>query len=167
MNEQLIFLQSEPRGPSQIIEVPVVQNAQFRVPFPDQTQLKSNQEQKVIIKAWRLITPDVLTNAVLSGNVNAPVTELQKITLVIYAEGWEKGQGIPILTLNDMQLNGGTAPNAPEQTRFNNWINIDWTKCFLQYSNGTGGSAGATYSVLFDILYLKLDKDGNEIRRAS
>lgn len=167
MNEQLIFLQDEPRGPSQLIEIPVTANGKSRIPIPEQTQLKSDQDQKVIIKMLRLITADVLTNAVLSGNVNAPITELQKITLVLYCEGWLKGQSIPILTLNDMQLVGGTTPNAPQTTKFNNWVNVDWTKSYIEFSNGTGGSAGQPYSVIIDVLYLKIDKDGNEIRRAS
>lgn len=162
MNEQLIFLLSEPRGPSQLIEIPVALNAQQKIPFPDQSQLKSDADQKIIIKSIRLITPDVLTNAVLSGNLNAPITELQKISLVIYSEGWEKGQWIPVLTLNDMQLNGGTAPNAPSMARFNNWAAISWTKCFLQYSNGTS-SAGAVYSVILDVQYVKFDNMGKEI----
>lgn len=164
--ERLVFLKDEPRGPSQLVEVPVNLNGQQRVPFPDQSQLRSTTVQKIIIKAIRLITPDVLTNAPLSGNVNAPVTELQKISLVIYCEGWEKGQFIPILSLNDMQLLGGTAPNAQSLTKFSDWVNVDWPKCFLQYSNGTN-TAGTPYSVLLDVLYVKLDAQNNEIKGAS
>lgn len=166
MDKNLIFLQDEPRGPSQLVEVQVAQAGQQRVNFPDQAQLRSTQSQKIVIKAIRLITPDVLTNAPLSGNVNAPVTELQKISLVIYCEGWEKAQYIPILTLNDMSLTGGLAPNAQSMTKFNDWVNVDWPKCFLQYSNGTV-SAGVPYSVLLDVLYIKLDAQNNEIKRAS
>lgn len=163
MNEQLIFLQSEPRGPSQQIEIPVTANGLNTVPIPDQPQLKSTTDRKIIIKAIRLIIPDVLTNALLSGNVNAPVTELQKMSLTLFSEGWLKGFAIPILTLNDMSLQGGTAPNAQQTTYVNNWVAVDWTKSFLAFSNGTV-SAGAVYSVILDIIYLKFDKDGNEIR---
>lgn len=164
--EKLIFLQDEPRGPSQLIEVPVTLAGQQRVNFPDQQQLRSTTTQRIVVKAIRLITPDVLTNAPLTGNVNAPITELQKISLVIYCEGWEKAQYIPILTLNDMQLNGGTAPNAQSMTKFSDWVNVDWPKTFLQFSNTTV-SAGTPYSVLLDILYIKLDAQNNAIRGAS
>lgn len=162
-----ILVQQEPRGPSIQIEIPVTLNGQFQVPFPDQPQLRSKMDQKIVIKGIRLITPDVLSNAWLSGNANAPVTELQKMSATFYAEGWEKGQKIPLLTLNGMQLQGGTAPNAQEWTRVDDWVNVDWPKCFLTFSNGTGGSAGATYSVVMDILYVKLDAQNNEIKRAS
>lgn len=164
--DKIILVQTEPRGPSQMVEVPVVLNGSQRVPFPDQAQLRSTTVQKIVIKAIRLVTPDVLTNAPLSGNVNAPVTELQKMTLVLYCEGWEKAQNIPVLTLNDMQLQGGTAPNANSLTKFDDWVNVDWPKCFIQYSNGTV-SAGVPYSVLFDVLYTKLDAQNNEIKKAS
>lgn len=163
---QLVFLQDEPRGPSQLIEVNVTANGLQRQNFPDQQQLRSTTTQKIVVKAIRLITTDVLTNAVLSGNPGAPTAELQKATLVIYCEGWEKAQNIPILTLNDMQLNGGTNPNANSQTKFNNWVDVDWTKTFIQYSNGTV-SAGAPYAFLFDVQYIKLDGKNNEIKGAS
>ncbi len=164
MSEQLIFLQSEPRGPSQLIEVKALQNGLQRIPFEDQTQLKSTSEKKIIVKGWRLITADVLTNAPMSGNVNAPITELQKMSLVIHAEGWEKGFQIPLLTMNDMQLVGGTSPNAPQMMLFNNWTSIDWVKCYIQLSNGTN-VAGQPYSVIFDILYAQFDNMGQEIRK--
>lgn len=163
MNEQLIFLQSEPRGPSQQIEVKVIANGLQSIPFEDQPQLKSTTDRKIIIKSVRLITADVLTNARLSGLANAPVTELQKLSLDLFSEGWIKGYGIPLLTLNDMSLAGGTAPNARQLTYFNNWVAVDWTKTNLIFSNGTV-SAGAPYSIILDILYLKFDKNDNEIR---
>ena len=102
--QQIILVQDEPRGPSQLIEVPVPASVVQRVNFPDIQQLRSIVNQVIVIKAIRLITGEVLTNGPITGLTNAAVAELQKISLVIYCEGWEKAQYIPVLTLNDMVL---------------------------------------------------------------
>jgi len=165
-NKQLIFLQDEPRGPSQLVEVDITANGLQRKNFPDQQELRSTTEQKIIVKAIRLITADVLTNSILSGNPTAPTAELQKMALVIYCEGWEKAQYIPILTLNDMSLPGGTNPHNYSMTKFDNWVNVDWPKSYIQFANGTV-SANAPYTVMIDVLYIKLDAQGNLIKGAS
>lgn len=158
-HDKLIFVQEAPRDASQLIEVPVNTNGVQRVNFPDVQQLRSLVNQEIIIKEIRLITVDVLTNGPITGFATSPVSEQQKLSLTIYCEGWEKAQNLPILVLNDMQ---NTAPHRYNGTRFNNWANVDWSKTYLQFSNGTV-SAGAPYCVMFDVVYLKLDKSGNEI----
>jgi hypothetical protein len=166
-HDSIILVQDEPRGPSQLIEVPVTV-AQSRIPFPDIQQLRSLVNQNIIIKQMRLITLDVLTNGVITGFANAPVAELQKITLLLYCEGWEKGQYIPILTLNDCNVDGGTFPHRYHETRFNNWQNVDWSKSYLQYANGTTAAPGEDgYCVMLDVQYLKFDSQGKEIIRPS
>lgn len=160
--DQYVFVQQEPRGPSQLIEVAVPTAARQRVPFPDIQQLRSTTTQRIIIKGLRLITDDVLTNGPVTGNTNAPLTELVKISLVIYCEGWEKAQFIPILVLNDMATPAGTNPYRFNSTRFNNWENVDWTKSYLQYSNGTS-TADTPYCVMIEAEYIKLDGDGKVI----
>jgi len=160
--QDIVFLQDEPRGPSIIVEVPVSVNNRGRVPLPDVAQLRSTTDQKIIIKSIRLVTDEILSNAPLLGNVNAPVAELQKMTLTIYSEGWEKGQNIPILFLSDTSLSGGTFPHRYAQTNFNNWGAVDWPKSYIQYANGTS-SANTPYAVLLEVLYVKLGATGNVI----
>ena len=154
-----VLYQPEPRGPSELVEIEVLTNGQQRVKFPDVQQLRSTTNQKIILKAIRVITDEVLTNAMLSVNANAPIAELQKIALVIYCEGWEKGHLIPILTLNDMHTEGGAAPHRYAQTNFNDWQNVSWDKCYLQFGNGTV-SANAPYTVLLDVQYEKYNNEG-------
>lgn len=158
-HDKLIFVQEAPRGPSQLIEIPVTVNGVQRVNFPDVQQLRSLVNQRIIVKEMRLITVDTLTNAPIGGQVTAPTAELQKMTLVIYCEGWEKAQLMPIMILNDVE---NTAPHRFSPTRFNNWANVDWSKSFIQYSNGTV-SAGVPYAVMIDVVYEKLDASGKEI----
>lgn len=159
---QVVLLRDEPRGPSILIEVPVTTNGQQRVVLPDVAQLRSTIDQRIIIKSIRLITAEVLTRAVLQGSVNAPVAELQKMVLTLYAEGWEKGQSIPILTLNDMTTQAGALPHRYAPTNFDNWNSVDWPKSYIQYANGTV-SANTPYTVLLDVQYVKLDAKGNVI----
>jgi len=165
MNQDIVFVQEEPRGPSQLVEVPVLAATQ-KQRLPDIQQLRSQEGQTIIIKAIRLITAKVLPNAVTVALVNAPLAELVKICLVLYSEGWEKGQMIPVLTLNDMaDANNAIATTIPyrnKTTRFNNWRNVDWAQSYLLYSNGTP-AAGTPYAVMFDVEYIKLDAAGKPI----
>lgn len=159
---QLVVLQNEPRGPSVLIEVNVTANGLQRVAFPDISQLRSTVDQKIILKGLRLITAAVLTNAMIAPNANAPVAELQKMALTLYAEGWEKGQTIPLLTLNDMTVPGGTFPHRYDGTQFDNWVNVDWPKSYLQFANNTV-SANAPYTVLIECQYVRLDAQNRMI----
>ncbi len=160
---QTVLVQDEPRGPSVLIEIPVTTNGQQRIPIPDISQLRSTAYQSIIIKGLRLIVPEVLTNGVINASVNAPVTELQKMTLTVYAEGWEKGQTIPLLPLNDVAFATGSAPYRLNPTRFDNWQNVDWPKSYLQLANGTV-TAGAPYVVLIDCEYIRLNAEGQLIQ---
>lgn len=159
MADSIILVQEEPRGPSQLIEIPVTLNGSTKIVFPDIQQLRSDETQRIVIKSMRLITADVLTNAMITSGVNAVFTELQKISMVIYSEGWEKGQLIPLLTLNDMTYAGSAFPHRYHQTRFANWQKVDWSKSYLQYANGQV-SAGAPYIIMFDVEYSRLKLDG-------
>lgn len=163
-NKTILLVQEEPRGPSQLIEIPIA-TATTSFALPDVQQLRSQQGQVIIIKAIRLVTIKVLSNAPVSGNANAPVTELRKISLVLYAEGWMKGYQIPLLELNDVadadSAVATTIPYRNRTTRFDNWTNVDWSKSILQFSNGT--VAVPTYSILLDVEYIKLDAQNKEI----
>lgn len=156
-DDKLVLVQEEPRGPSQLIEINVTANGLSTVSLPDVANLRNQDDQVVIIKKIGLITPSVLTNAPISGNAVAPLTELQKMTLVLFCEGWQKGQNIPILSLNSMFTEGSGEPFRTNPVRFDSWRNLDWNKCFLQFSNGTV-SAGQPYTVLIEVEYVKIRK---------
>ncbi len=162
----VVLLQDEPRGPSVLIEIPVPTAGQQRVNFPDVAQLRSTIDQKVIIKTVRLIPPEVLTNGVLTGAVNAPVTELQKMTVTIYSEGWEKGQTIPLITFNDFVFATQAMPYRNSATSLDNWVNVDWPKSYLQLANGTL-TVGTPYVVMLDVTYVKMDRFNVEIQGPS
>lgn len=157
----MMLIQEEPRGASQLIEIPVAGNL-TKIVIPVIQQLQSDTTQVVVIKALRLITADVLTNAPTLGGVNAPTTELAKMVLVLYCEGWEKMQMCPVLTLNDMFAEGTGTPLRFKTTKFDNWQNVDWNKSFLLFANGTV-PVGAPYNVIFEAEYVRLNKQGRPI----
>lgn len=163
---QVILVQEEPMVASELIEILVTAAAAgtFNVPLPETQQLKSDTDQTVIVKAIRLVTVEVLSRGVVSGLVNAPVTELQKISITLYSQGWQKGHNIPILTLNDTTIPGGTAPHRYHQQKFNDWRKIDWTQCYLQYSNGSGGVVTGNYCVMLQVDYVRLNAAGAVIQ---
>ena len=135
--EQILFIKEEPRIASIIVEVPIA-NGSSKVPLPDVQQLRSDGDTKVIIKGWRLISPKVLARGKLNNAVNAALVDLQKMTLTIYAEGWERGQNIPVLLLNDVNDNDSTAattiPFRNVATKFADWKRVDFAKSFIQFS---------------------------------
>jgi hypothetical protein len=163
MNKTVVLIQEEPIDCYQTIELLVTSAGQFRVPFPDQNQLRSLVGQRIIIKAISIITPDALARAPISGLVTAPLTELQKLSLVLYSTGWERGLNIPLLHLNPLSTPGGTIPHLYRKVNFADWADIDWSKSYISYSGGSTGSnvGGGNYAVLLGVEYSRLGGDGS------
>ncbi len=166
---ETVLVQEEPRGPSILVEVPISANTQ-RQNLPDVQQLRSQLNQTIIIKAIRLVSAKVLSGGITLALNNAAVTELRKMVLTIMSEGWEKGQYIPILALNDMADSDAavatTVPYRNHTTRFADWRNVDWAQCYIQFANGTA-PVGAPYVLIFEVEYVKLDATGQPIQRPS
>jgi len=157
--DRMVLVTEEPRGASMLIEIPVTANGLGKIPLPVVQQLQNDTSQKVIIKAIRMIPPTVLSNAPTDGAAVSPVTELVKMSLTLYSQGWEKGQLIPLLSINDIETPTVATPFKRHTTRLADWTNVDWNKSFLQFSNGTV-SAGAPYTVVLEAEYLRLDSMG-------
>ncbi len=166
MQDRIILVQEEPRGPSQLMEVQVILNGEGKVTLPVLATLRNDTSQKIIIKGIELVTLETLARGPITGLANAPLAELQKLSLVLYSQGWLKGLNIPLLKMNPVATPGGTFPHMYERTRFDNWTQVDWEQSYIQYSNGSV-SAGSPYCVIFEIQYLKLNAAGNEINGIS
>ena len=165
-NDKMLLIQEAPRGASYLIEVPVIAGAGSPIALPLIQELTSDTTQNVIIKSLRLVTDQELTNAPTNLGVVAPLTELQKISLILYAEGWEKGYLIPVLSLNSIFTEGSGIPYRDRTMKLDNWQNVMWNKSKLVYSNGTV-PVGAPYVVVFETEYQRFDKQGKEITGAS
>jgi len=149
-----------------LMEVVVDTNGQSKVTLPVLATLRNDTNQQIIVKGLTLITAEVLARAPTKGSVNAPLAELQKMSLVLYSQGWLKGLNIPVLRLNDQATPGGTFPHRYHPTKFNNWTQVDWEQSFLQYSNQSV-SANTPYTVIFEVEYLKLNANNEVINGLS
>lgn len=156
MDAQMILVQEEPRGASQLIEIVVNAVGRAVVPFPDVPELRNTEDQTIIVKGLRLITPDVMPIAPIQGGANAPLTELQKMVLILYSQQWEKGEYIPVLTFNDTFTEGSGTPWRTRTTKLDNWKAVDWPKCKILFANGTS-SVGAPYTVVMEVEYIRID----------
>lgn len=154
MESEVLIVQAEPMGACQLIEIPITAGKQ-NVPFPDVPELRNQSDQVVIIKALRLITPDVMPIAPIQGGANAPLTELQKMVIVLYSEQWEKGEYIPILKFNDTFTEGSGTPVRFHTTKLDNWKSVDWPKCKIIYANGT--QSVGSYTVVMEVEYVRID----------
>lgn len=158
--KNIMVIQEEPRGPSQLIEIPVPAQVVSQVQLPTIQNLQNQTDQIIIIKAMRIIPNTVLANGPVQGFTNAVLTEIQKASLVIYSQGWIKGQLIPLGTLIDTFTEGSGIPWRPRTARFDSWTNVDWEKSYIQYSNSTP-SSGAAYTFILEVEYQKFRKDSN------
>lgn len=161
----VLLVQDEPRGASQLIEVAVFTAGTTKIVLPVIQNLQNQVDVTVVIKALRVIPDTVLALAPTLGGANATLAELQKLSLVLYSQEWEKGQLIPLLTLVDTFTEGSGIPWRARTTRFDNWRNVNWGKSYILYSNGSS-AAGTPYNVIFEAEYVKFDKNGNEIQTA-
>ena len=163
----LILVKEEPISCLELVETQVTSDldGQYTVQLPDSQQLRSDQDQTIIVKAIQVTSPEVLTNGVISGLATSPVTEMQKISLVLYSMGWERVHYLPLLRMNDVSTPGGAAPHRYYGTRFNDLQKVDWPKSFFKYSGGTGGvvSADTPYCIMLTVEYVKLIKVGNQL----
>lgn len=166
--EQILMVREEPRNPSILVEV-TIPNASSKVQLPDVQQLRSDAGTKVILKALRLITFKVLARGVLVNLPNATLADLQKMTLTLYSEGWERGQNIPVLLLNDVydadSANATTIPHRSSATKFANWKRVDYPKSFIQFTNGQSASQACV--LIFEVEYIKMDAQDRVIDKAS
>ncbi len=161
----MILLQDEPRGASQLIELPVTVAGTTKIVFPVIQNLQNQVDVNVVLKAFRVIPNTVLALAPTLGGINAVLTEMQKVSLVIYSQEWEKGQLIPLCSLIDIFTEGSGIPWRARTVRFDSWRNVNWGKSYLIYSNGSS-AAGTPYNFIFEAEYVKFDKDGREIETA-
>lgn len=162
----VLLIQEEPRGASQLIEVPVPVAGTTKITLPVIQNLQNQVDINVTINALRVIPDSVLALAPTLGGINAPLAELQKMSLVLYSQEWEKGQLIPLLTLVDTFTEGSGIPWRARTTRLDNWRNVNWGKSYIVYSNGSS-AAGTPYNVILEAEYTKFNKDGVEIETAA
>ena len=158
-----ILVQTEPIGPITQLEIIIPRAGMGVVPIDDQPLLRSVGDLGIIIRTMTLVNDTMLTNAYVTGNPIAPLTELQKISIQLYSKQWIKMDTIPILMFNSIFTEGSGIPWNNNKFKLDNWTSVDWNKSKLLFSNGTV-SVGAPYSVVFTVEYQPYDANtGKEI----
>jgi len=166
---QILLVQEEPRTSSILVEVAIPVGRQ-RVQLPDVQQLRSDVSQTVTIKSINLVPDNVLTHGINNGLPNASVAELRKMSLTVYSMGWERGQYIPVLFLNNTASSDATANAIPYKNiapRFSDWRSVAWDKCYIQFADGQPSAGETDYTVIFEVQYNKFDTQGAPIEIAS
>lgn len=165
--DNIILVQEQPINQWELVEVPVIVNGVGRVAIPDQPMLKSWDEHMVVIKAIEIITAKTLSHAPIGGQVAATRAELIKCSLVLYSDGWEMEHFLPLqrlICVHDADATTATTnPFMNNPTRFEDLKKVDWTKSYVQYSNGQV-SANVPYAFLFGVQYLVFDSTGKRIK---
>lgn len=137
-----------------------------RIPIQDQPMLKSYAGHKVVIKAIEVITAKMLTNGVLNATANLTRADLIKLVLVLYCDGWEQVQYIPLARLVSIHDTdsavGTTVPFMNDPALFENLKDVDWTKSYFQTANGTSIATAAT--IILGVQYQVFNDQGTEIR---
>jgi len=167
MAQERVLIQSQPVNNYTTVEIPVTSNGLTRIAIPDQLMLKSYPGHQVVIKAIELLTVKIITRAMINAMANAPLAEVVKAALVLYCEGWEKVQYIPLARLNPAYDSDGTAattfPFMQSVQTFENLRSVDWTKSYIQYGNGAV-SANSPYAFILGTQYMILNEQGAEIK---
>jgi len=159
------LIQSQPIINWTIVEV-VAAVGNSRIPIQDQPMLKSYSDHRIVIKSIELITPKVLTNAVLNSGANMTRADIIKSVLVLYSEQWEKIQYIPLARLiGSHDADATTATTLPfmnDVTMFENLSDVDWTKSYIQTANGQTIAVAGVF--IFGIQYLVFNNAGQAIK---
>lgn len=155
-----MLVQEQPRGASELVEIPVAASSAGRVTIPDVPQLRNQGDQVVLIKTVRLISAKVLSYGPVTGTATMVLADLKKCSLVLYSRGWEKGHFIPLLTLNDVVDSDGTSattiPFRNHATVLDNWSDVDWNKSYINVANGQTISGACV--VILEVEYEVLQK---------
>lgn len=165
--ETTFIIPGQPLYASQLVEIPVSGAGLNVVPIPDQPQLRNQGDEIIIVKSVRLITAKVLAVAPTIGGNNMPLADLVNASLILYANGWERGYLIPLLTLNDVHdadaTTASTIPYVQNPVQFADWENVDWNKSKIQFSAGTTTSDAGSF--ILQVQYQKfIVKNGQKVQ---
>jgi hypothetical protein len=139
----------------QAVEVIVNSASAGRFNFTDQPNLRTDNEQTVVIDAIEIFSNRALTTSPLSNTAIAPTAMFLLGTLVLNVDGYETLQNIPLHSLNRVYADTGATfvPYVTDLFRLNELTRVDWTKSYVQMS---GAPAGTPFSFYFGVYYRKL-----------
>lgn len=133
------------------VEFQVNSGAPTKVMFQDLPNLRNQPGNRIIIKDIE-VTPVTVMPTSPNGVAVSPLTELKKAVLVLYVQGEESVNRVPLLKLVRTD-DGGTTPFQQKWESFADLQNVDWAKSYVLFSSAP---AGTPYVILFGVEYEKL-----------
>jgi hypothetical protein len=139
----------------ELLEIQIPANVtQTKFLIPDQPQLRSDQDADIIIQGLEVFDID----AIPLSPANVPLVtaaNLKNTYLTLYVEGEESLYRIPLVRLN---IVFNAAANSPAVYSLFSVRNkqVDWTKSYFSTPIAYGAGAGATFSFLIGVHYVKL-----------
>ena len=133
----------------EFIEVVVPQSSTgTRFYFPDQPQLR-------FVSLLNLVcyTADTITNSVLSGNALLSIANLKTTYLVLYYNDKEAMNRIPLMALNRIASNSGTANPYVFQQNIFAGQQITWSKSYIEAAAPYSGIGSSSFAVAFGVYY--------------
>lgn len=139
----------------ELLEIQIPANVtQTKFLIPDQPQLRSDQDADIIIQGLEAFDIDAVPLS--PANVPLVTTANMKNTyLTLYVEGEESLYRIPMIRLNPVFNAAATSPSVYEILKIRN-KQVDWTKSYFTTPTAYGAGAGATFSFLLGVHYVKL-----------
>ena len=129
------------------------------MPFPDQPDLRSDQDFDIAIQAIETFT--IFDQALSqSGNPMPTVAQLIATSAIWYVDGNEQEYKMPLVQMHRavaVDGNGDIVPHVRDLQVFDN-ISVSWDKCKLlnPAANGWNTGGSGTFSFEFGIHYLRL-----------
>jgi hypothetical protein len=146
---------------TQSIEIDIpVGNTQTKFVFPDQPQLTGNAGLPVIIDSIETFIEDNLPNSPLTFQAVVPAVDLINSFLTIYQGDLAVMNAFPMaklvnLSKIDQNTFGHTGVINPPLVR--KWINVSWTKSFVQFASVPADGTKIVFVVSYTVLQTQQD----------
>ena len=123
-------------------------STQTRFNFPDQPQLRF-----VSLMGLEVYTPGTVTNDILTKNPLLTIANLQNTFLVLYYNDKEAMNRIPLMALNRIASNSGTANPYVFQQNIFAGQQITWSKSYIEAAAPYTGIGSSSFAVAFGVYY--------------
>jgi hypothetical protein len=141
------------------LDIPAA-NTQTKFTIPDQPQLTGNAGLPVIIDSIETFTVDNLPKSPLTFQTTVATAEIQQAFLTIYQGDLAVMNAYPMAKLvNLSKLTTATTGHLGVLTQplVRKWINVSWTKSFVQFATAPTGNTKIVLVVHYTVLQTQQD----------
>jgi hypothetical protein len=146
---------------TQSIELDIpASNTQTKFIIPDQPQLTGNAGLPVIIDSIETFTADNLPKSPLTFQNTVATAEIQQAFLTIYQGDLAVMNAYPMAKLVDLgKITSASFGHTGvlSQPLVRKWINVSWTKSFVQFATAPTGATKIVLVVHYTVLQTQAD----------